>query len=165
MATLTNMNPLPFYGNPEKIEGPAVGAGTFYAGALVFADASSGLYQTGNAATLAAGDRFIGIVAETTVVTAANQLVPVYVGGVFGFKVGSTDAADIGLVACIDSSSITDNPDDVKVTTDITEAANDVAIGTVVSFHNSRAWVALGRYYPRYDTLTTTAGFRLNADA
>lgn len=149
MAALTASVHLPYMGLATKIEVPAIGADTFYAGALVYADATNGKAQVGS---LAAGDFFIGICAKKTVTTAADDLVPIYVNGVVGFPISGTTSADIGKLTVIDASAITDNPADVKCSADITDAANDICLGQICSVLDGYAYTDLGRHFPKFDT-------------
>ena len=152
MADLSQDNQMPCYGDPIKIEVPAVGADTFYKGSLVFADASNGKAQVDG---LAAGDFFLGICAEQTVADAADDLVPIYVTGVWGFKISGTTAADVGHSAVVDISADSCNPDDVISGIDATEAAGDIRLGGILSVHDSRAWVNLTGSYPIYADANT----------
>lgn len=157
MANVTTVKPIKYYGTPNKVDVPVNAAATYYAGQLVFSDVAS--TESGYAVqTPASTDTFIGVCAETITVTAQGDLIPVYVAGIFGFKISGTTAADIGDVACIDASGITNNPDDVVAQTDITEAANDQIIGTIVTVVDSHAYVQLGSFQPPYSTLGTDGG-------
>lgn len=159
MAALSADIMLPTYGDAMPIDVPCNAAGTFFNGQCVFVDATSGKAVV----TPGSADRFIGFSAKNQTTTAADQLIQVYVDGIFGVLVSGSNAADIGKTCCVDNSAITNNPSDLVVTTDITEAVSDRAIGTVLSFHSSRAWVKLSVFKPTYST-AAAAGFYTLAD-
>ena len=69
MAALTADVHIPHLGTPTKIAVKAVGADTFFAGALVFADGTNGKAQVVPAAT----DAFLGICAKQVVAAAARE--------------------------------------------------------------------------------------------
>lgn len=152
MANVSTSKPIKYYGAPVKVDVPVEAAATYYEGQLVFRDLTHGYAVQ----TPASEDTFIGICAEGKTVTAAGDLIPVYVSGIFGFKVSGTTVADIGRTACIDASGITNNPDDVVCTTDITEAADDQAIGRIVTVIDSHAYVQLGAHMPQYQAVGET---------
>lgn len=153
MASLTADAHVPHFGSPTCVDIPCTAADTFYAGAIVFADDDNGKAQVGS---LNAADNFLGICARQTVTAAADELVPVFVDGVHGFKISGTTAADIGHIAVMDSSAITDNPDDLVAAADITEAANDTLLGTIVTVIGSYAYVNIGISFPKFATHAAT---------
>lgn len=144
MAALTADVHIPHKGTPTKIELPATGADTFYAGALVWLDVSNNTGQV-QVASIAAGDVVVGICAEQTVTTAAADLVPIYVDGVWALAVSATAATDVGAYACFDiDGTATDNEADAVNSADITLAANDVLLGTIIGQNQEetgRWWV------------------------
>lgn len=128
-----------------KVSIPCTGPDTFYKGAIVWTDTSggTGLAQVGS---LASGDRILGICAENITTTAANDLVTVYVRGLFQCPaMTNVTGADIGDFAVMDASgTITDNPADLVASGDITLDDNDAVLGRIVSYLNSLPVVELG---------------------
>lgn len=140
MAALTADVQIPALGaTAVKLALPAVGADTFYAGALVYADATNGKCQV----TMAAGDRFLGICAKQKVVAAADELVDVYVDGIFLLPFNGAAVDDVGEKVWMDTDVATDNPADLLPDADITLAANDVLIGKCLGLSGSSGWVKL----------------------
>jgi hypothetical protein len=144
MAALAADAHHPHKGNLEdfKLAVKAVGADTFYAGALVFGDASNGKAQV----TCASGDTFLGICARQVVATAADDLVEIYTAGLWLLPVTGAAEGDVGELVCVDISANSDNPADLLVFADLTPATNDLAIGEVKAIdiaETTKAWVQL----------------------
>ncbi len=145
MAALTADVHIPHKGNLDqyKIALPAVGADTFYAGAILYADETSGKVQT----TPAAGDSFVGICAKQVVAAAADDLVEVYVGGVWALAYASAAEGDQGDVVVSDTSGTkSDNEADLVTLALAAFATDDVLIGKMIGMHQeetTRAWVIL----------------------
>ena len=147
MAALANDSPHPHIGNVSafKLGVKCVVADTFYAGALVYGDAGTGLAQV---SVPAAGDVLLGICAKTRTTTAANQIVEIYTRGLFALPIETPAEGDVGDVAVvdIDDGGRTDNPTDAMTGADATLAANDILVGKIVAINatdTSRAWVDL----------------------
>jgi hypothetical protein len=145
MAALTADVDHPHKGNLDewKLSVKAVGADTFYKGALVYGDAATGKAQVTNAA---AGDVFLGICAKQVVATAADDLVDIYCGGLWALTYLTPTEADIGDVLYADIAAATDNVTDCQTAADAAVAANDIMIGKVLAIdieETTRAWVLL----------------------
>lgn len=155
MANLSADTPLRFYGTPTKIEVPVAETvtTTYYAGQLVF---FTGAATVGVNQTPASGDLFVGICAEHRVTTAAGNLIPVYVDGVWSVPISGTTIADVGLACMVDANAVTNNPADLKASSDITEAADDAIIGRILSVVDSRAIVRLSTMSPKYQSVAAT---------
>jgi hypothetical protein len=164
MADLAADNQMPHMGTPTKLRMPCAAATTFYKGALVWAAAASGKAVTD---AFSAGDLFLGICAKKVVTTAADQMVEVFVDGIWGFKISGTTSADMGHKAIIDASADSNNPDDVISTIDATEAAGDILLGGILTVYDSRAWVKLTGLYPIYTAAATDGhtSFRFAAES
>jgi len=137
----------PHKGNLEeyKIAVKAVGADTFYKGALVFGDAANGKAQV---TTPAAGDVFLGICAKQVVATAADDLVEIYTGGLWALNFETPAEGDVGdvCVVNIDDAGRSDNVTDAMTGADATLAANDILIGKILAIdteETTRGWVLL----------------------
>jgi len=146
MAALTAAVDLQHKGNLEKwkLSVKCVGADTFYAGALVYGDATNGKCQ----AVPAAGDVLLGICAKTTTTTAANQLVPIYTGGLWAMACTvAVVEGDVGDVLIMDiSAAQTDNPADCVTGAAATLADNDILVGKILAVDANdatRCWVML----------------------
>lgn len=144
MAALSADTHLQHKGNLDwcKLTVKAVGADTFYAGALVFGDATNGKAQV----TCGSGDTFLGICAKQVVATAADDPVEIYTAGLWALPVTGAAEGDVGEFVCVDISANSDNPADLVVFADLTPATNDLAIGEFkgVDINNtSLAWVQL----------------------
>ena len=129
-------------GAPCLMTVKAVGADTFFAGALVYLDSSTGKAQV----VPETGDRFYGICAKQVVATAADDRVDVYVGGIWLLPVVGAEEDDCGELICSDISAPTDNPADLVSFGDLTPATNDIAIGRAISLdfdQTDHLWVAL----------------------
>lgn len=118
-----------------------VGEDTFYKGAIVVYDASTGFIQvpTGGSA-----DEFAGIVAENTVTTAQGDEVLVMTEGEVLIPYGTTaQQGDEGDLLFRDIDANTDNPEDLLSAT--YAASADVAIGRIFRFESATAggWVRL----------------------
>ncbi|RLB49615.1 MAG: hypothetical protein DRI90_24370, partial [Deltaproteobacteria bacterium] len=146
MAALTAGVDLPHKGNLDayKIAVKAIGADTFYKGAIVYADAANGKAQV---SVPAAGDVFLGICAETVVATAADDLVEIYTGGLWALNFATPAEGDVGDVCVMDiGGSPTDNIEDAETGADATLAADDILIGKILAIdteETTRAWVQL----------------------
>ena len=123
MAALTGGADLQHKGNLEKwkLSVKAVGADTFYRGALVYGDATNGKAQ----AVPAAGDVLLGVGAKTVVAAAADELVEIYTGGLWGFACTvAVVEGDVGDILIMDiGTTQTDNPADLVTGTAATTAA------------------------------------------
>jgi len=135
-------------GNPTKMGIKCVGADTFYAGAFVFADATNGKAQVTDP-NAGDSDRFLGVCAKTITTTAADQLVEVYVNGVFAFRpsvaIVEGDIGDV-LVLDDDGGSLSDDPGDAVTGAAATLAADDILIGKILALditETDRAWVKI----------------------
>lgn len=118
---------------------PCTAADIFYAGAIVWALAAG---KFGVAP--AAGDRAVGICCKQVTTTAADQLVDIYIDGVFEFPtLASVTVADTGSGIIMPASGPTDNPADCVSVEDATLAVNDCYIGRIVSWLNSKPIVRL----------------------
>jgi hypothetical protein len=117
----------------------AIGADTFYAGAAVFADATNGKAQV----VPEAGDIFIGICAEQKVVSAADEIVNIYVSGLFLIPFATPAEANVGEMIMLDiSATQSDNFADWIPQSDTTAAANDIGLGRCVSIDSGGdGWV------------------------
>jgi len=152
MAALTTAVHHEHKGNLDKwkIGVKAIGADTFYAGALVYADVTSGKAQV-TAATggnWADTDKFIGICAKTTVVTAADQLVEIYTGGLWSFLCDTTPVeGDVGDVLCMEADTLlTDNPADLATGAAAGLDDGDPLIGKIIAIDardSNYCWVAI----------------------
>lgn len=128
---------------PTKIPVPAIGADTFYKGALVFTDGTNGKAQ----AVPASGDMFIGICAEQVVAAAADDIVEVYCDGVWLLPYTTPVQADVGGMCKVDmGGTLSDNIADCLGPA-TAAAANDIAIGVILavgtSFESTVGWVKL----------------------
>lgn len=146
MAALTTGADVQHKGNIEKwkLAVKAVGADTFYRGALVYGDAANGKAQ----AVPAAGDVLLGVCAKTTVATAADQMIEIYAGGLWGFACATTVVeGDVGDVLVMDvGTTTTDNPADLVTGAAATLADDDILFGKILAVdHNdsTRSWAML----------------------
>jgi len=132
-------------GNNYIVDGfSANAADTFYKGAVVWIDAAGGVQ-----ATVADGDRILGISPKQQVIAAAGDLVEVVVFGLVWLPVGTNiTAADEGSVCCNDASaSQTDNPADLYAASAITlEAAKDSALGVIKRVTATEMQVLIGPF-------------------
>lgn len=141
MAALTADVEIPHGANARFMSLKCVGADTFYKGAIVVYDASTGYIQ---APTGSAADEFAGIVAEQTVTTAQGDEVLVMTEGEALIPYGTTALqADEGDLLFRDISANTDNPEDLLSAT--YAATADVAIGRIIRFESATegGWVRL----------------------
>ena len=135
--------------NPTKHGIEAVGADTFYGGALVFGDATNGKAQV----VPAAGDVFLGICAQQKVVEAADEIVEVYCEGMALLPIDSVAQSNVGDTVFLDiGTDQSDNPADLSMSAPGGEAglaANDILIGKIISIQDGKAWVRLdpGKLY------------------
>ena len=143
MAGLTADVHIPHLGTPTKIALKAIGADTFFGGAMVFADGTSGKLQAVPAAT----DHFIGICAKQAVITAADQLVEVYIDGVHALAFTGVAEADVGNVVVVNmDGTLSDNEADLESAADATIVAGDILIGKCIGINRdetTRGWVQL----------------------
>lgn len=134
---------IPHKGTPTKVAIPAIGADTFFAGALVYADDANGKVQ----AVPAAGDVFLGIVAKQVVATAANDLVEVYVDGIHALAYGSAAEGDQSASICLNiGTTQSDDEGDMSALDLAGLATDDILIGKMIAMNaeeTSRAWVRL----------------------
>lgn len=156
MAAMTVDQMLPSFGPLTKIDIEVVGADTFFAGAVVFADDTTGLAQVGS---LNVADHIIGFSPYNQQPTVANELITLIRRGIIGIPISGTTVADIGRYCVLDSSAITDNPADLQASGDLTDAADDIALGTIVTVLNGFAYVDLGIFFPRFEA-TALAAFK-----
>jgi hypothetical protein len=146
MAAMTADADHPHKGNLDeyKIAVKAVGADTFYKGALVYGDAANGKAQV---TVPAAGDVFLGICAKQVVATAADDLVEIYAGGLWALNFTTPAEGDVGDVCVSDvTGTPTDNVADAVTGADATLAANDILIGKILAIdveETTRGWVLL----------------------
>ncbi len=143
MAALTADVHIPHLGTPTKISLKAIGADTFYAGALLFADGTNGKLQAVPAAT----DSFIGICAKQKVVTAADELVEVYVDGIHALAFTGVAEVDVGQTVVVNmDGTLSDNETDLESAADATIVAGDILIGKCIGINReetTRGWVML----------------------
>lgn len=143
MAALTADVHIPHRGPVKKIVVKAIGADTFYAGALVFADSSNGKAQ----AVPAANDHFLGIVVKQVVAAAADVLIEIYSEGEFALEFVGVAEADVGDAVIVDTNgAMTDNETDVVSAGDATVVAGDILVGRCVSINQEETdhgWVEL----------------------
>lgn len=144
MAALTADVHIPHLGNPTKIAVKAIGADTFYAGALVFADSANGKAQV----VPAVNDSFLGICAKQVVAAAADDLVEIYIDGVWALAFTGAAEVDVGQVVVVDigEGTLSDNEADLVSAADATVAATDILIGKCVGLNRdetTRGWVQL----------------------
>jgi hypothetical protein len=143
MAALTADVHIPHLGTPTKIKVKAVGADTFYAGALVFADGTNGKAQVVPAAT----DSFLGICAKQVVVSAADELVEIYVDGIWALAFTGVAEVDVGQTVVVDmTGTLSDNEADLVSAADATIVAGDILIGKCIGINEeetTRGWVML----------------------
>ena len=138
---------IPHLGTPTKLKVKAIGADTFFAGALVFADGTSGKAQVVPAAT----DSFLGICAKQVVATAADQLVEIYVDGIWALAFAGVAEADVGQVVIVDmdGGALSDDEGDLVAAADSAgnePVAGDILIGKCVGINEeetTRGWVML----------------------
>ena len=135
---------------------PCSGADTFYQGAIVWVDLTSGGGTVGQAqvASLAAGDKVVGICTKQQTTTAAGQLIEVLTAGQVIFPLGSgVTLADIkDLLVHDDSDAYTDNYADMKAHGDVTLAANDMSIGVIMNADANGMTILIGEWTGRlYD--------------
>jgi hypothetical protein len=128
---------------PTKIPVPMISALTFYKGALVFADGASGKAQI----LPASGDVFLGICAEQVVGTAADEIVEIYVDGVWLLPYTTPANGDEGGMCKVDmGGTLSDNIADCNGPA-TAAAAGDIAIGVILavgtSFESTVGWVKL----------------------
>ena len=135
---------IPFLGAvPRKLTVKAIGADTFFAGALVFADGTSGKAQVVPAAT----DHFLGICVKQ-VVAATNDAIEIYIDGVFALKFAGVAEADVGDTVVVDMSggALSDDHEDLVSAADATIVAGDVLIGQcmgITTGDTAAGWVVL----------------------
>jgi len=143
MAALTADVDIPHLGTPTKLSVKCVGADTFFKGALVFADGTNGKAQAVPAAT----DSFLGICAENTVTTAADELVPIYLDGVWALAFTGVAEVDVGQTVVVDmTGTLSDNETDLVSAADATIVAGDILVGKCVGINETdttRGWVML----------------------
>ena len=143
MAALTADVHHPSRGLVKKINVKAIAADTFFAGALVFADASNGKAQV----VPASADHFLGICVKQVIATAADDLVEIYSEGEFALAFAGAAEVDVGNAVVIDiSGAKTDNPEDIVSAADATILAGDILIGRCVGLNEdqtSLGWVEL----------------------
>ena len=141
MAALTADVDHPHKGPLTKLAVKAIGADTFYKGALVYADAANGKAQVSVPAT---GDVFIGICAEQVVATAADDLVDIYVDGLWSLNVTTPAVADVGLAFFMNvDGTPTDNANDAIQPGDAALANTDILIGKLLAIDSddsTRGW-------------------------
>lgn len=118
----------------------AVGADTFYKGAVVVYDLATGYIQ---APTGGSADVFAGLVAENTVTTAQGNEVLVQTEGEALIVWSSVLQADEGDLLFRDISANSDNPGDLLSAADA--ATGDVAIGRIIRIESLTlgGWVRL----------------------
>jgi len=135
MAALSADTHVPVVGsNVTKYAFKAVGADTFFRGALVFGDATNGKAQV---TTPAAGDVFLGVCVKQTVAAAADDLVECYITGTFAFAMATPAEGDVGDVMVVDvTGTASDNQADAVTGADATLAANDILIGKISAISN-----------------------------
>lgn len=143
MAALTADANLQHKGTPTKIAIPAVAGGdTFYAGALVYADATAGLAQV----VPASGDVLLGICAKQTV-AAAGDLVEVYVDGVWSIPYASAAVGDSDAIIGLNiGTTQSDNPADLTAMAIAALATGDIMFGKMICMNaeeTAHAWVHL----------------------
>lgn len=130
-------------GTPTLIKVKAVGADTFYKGALVYADAANGKAQ----AVPAAGDTLIGICAYQVVAGAADVLIPIYVDGVWSLPYNSAAEGDQDASIIMDiSAHQTDDIGDCDAAAVATLDTGDILIGKMIAMdyeETSNGWVIL----------------------
>lgn len=144
MAALTADVHIPHLGTPTKLKVKAIGADTFFAGALVYADSANGKAQV----VPATGDAFLGICAAQVVAAAADDLVEIYIDGCHAIAFTGAAEADVGNVVVVDigGGTLTDNEADLVSAVDATVAAADILIGKCVGLSQeepTRGWVQL----------------------
>ena len=146
MAALTGSVDLQHKGNLDKwkLSVKAVGADTFYAGALVYGDATNGKAQAVPVAT----DYLLGICAKTKVVTAADQMVEIYTGGLWAIPCTvAIVEGDVGDVLIMNiGTTQSDNPADLVTGTAATTGANDPLFGKILAVDATdvtRCWAML----------------------
>ena len=128
---------------PTKIPVLAIAADTFFKGALLFADGTNGKIQ----ALPASGDVFIGICAEQVIAAAADDIVEVYVDGVWLLPYTTPAQGDVGGMCKVDlGGTLSDNIADCLGPA-TAAAAGDIAIGVILgigtSFESTVGWVKL----------------------
>lgn len=139
MAALSANVHITHSGNPVRIPVRATAADEYYLGAAIFAKAAGRASPAG-----ASGDTFIGICGERKTVTAQDELVDVYVEGVFLLPMASGAVGADGTVLAFDvTGTVSDNFADAVSLAAL--AAGDIVIGKILSFDSveSRAWVKL----------------------
>ncbi len=133
----------PRRGRTKKIVVKAIGADTFFAGALVFADSANGKAQV----VPADSDHFLGVCVKQVVATAADDLVEIYSEGEFAFAFAGAAEVDVGNAVVIDvSGAKTDNPEDIVSAADATIVAGDILVGRCSGLNEeqtSLGWVEL----------------------
>ncbi len=143
MAALTADVQISHRGPAKKITVKAIGADTFFAGAMVFADGANGKAQVVPAAT----DHFLGICVKQVVATAANDLVEIYSEGEFALAFIGAAEADVGDAVVIDmNGTLSDNQTDIVSAIDATVAAGDILVGRCSGLNEeetSLGWVEL----------------------
>ena len=92
MGALTADVHISHRGVAKKITVKAIGADTFFAGSLVFADKDNGKAQL----LPASGDHFLGICTKQVIATAADDLVEIYSHGEFALSFIGAAEADVG---------------------------------------------------------------------
>jgi hypothetical protein len=143
MAALSADVHIPHLGTPTKMTVRALGADTFYAGSLVFADSTGGLAQL----VPAVNDTFLGICAKQVTTTAALDPVEIYVDGIHALAfIGAADV-DAGKVVFQDiDGTQSDNETDLVAELDGPPVAGDILIGKCLGLNTeetSRGWVLL----------------------
>jgi len=117
-------------GTVDFIHVPVLAADTYYKGALVFWDATSGLATTDG---IADDDIFIGICAKQQVIAAASDLVEVAISGIWEFLNSNAAIAESGEIVFHDNSADSNSPADLDTATGITEeSGEDNMVGTMI---------------------------------
>jgi len=130
-------------GSGVKLGIPAVGADTFFAGALIAGDQTNGKCQVMGSPASTDGDTFLGICAKQKVVAAADELVEVYISGIFLIPFTGAVVTDVGQRLFMDLDVDTDNPGDTLIEAEITVADGDFYIGNVKVISGTSGWVEI----------------------
>jgi hypothetical protein len=148
MAVLAGDTLFQQIGAVVKMSLPCSGADTFYRGAVVWCDLTSGGATVGQVqcASIAAGDRVAGIIPYQQTTAAAGDLVEFIIQGLVVLPVGSNVAAadTLSLLLHDISATQTDNPADCVSSLDTTEAANDCIVGRIRAVTATTMTVQLG---------------------
>lgn len=140
---------------------PCSGADIFYRGALLWIDLTSGGATVGQAqvASIAAGDKIVGIVTKQQTTTVAGQFVDAWVSGIISMPLGTgLTLADIGDLLVHDiSATQTDNPLDCLPHGDVTLAANDIAVGRIMFADAVNMYIQLDSWCGRIYDATAAA--------